>query len=465
MKFLASLLASTLISNYAMAAIHGRSIVIGNTYYISSSGSDANNGLDRFHPWLTPLHSVNCGDIIIGIENPSYSSTNFANGKWGVVSNCPSANGVYFANLICEGPFIQSCVINDSTAQAVRIDASNWAMTGWTASSTVGACFFATPTTAANIHHIAFVNDYAKNCFNNGISSAPDFLATSFGVDYFSIIGSISYNGAQGGLKCFSGFSVYEPKEFDVTTGTHIFAAGLFGINNVQPISGCPGNSDSEALIADDWASQQTTNIAYTHQGVFEQSLFMGNGSAAVEAFSSTSAPIYIQNITGYGDYQSTVHAGTFNGEGLVSSVQQTTWINNIFQASLQTQNGNAVYGFLVGSGVYNADATNTVSGNYIFGVGGNNTSNQGTGFSFGSNTIATPNFVNPFVPSTAPDCSASATAVACMATTIANFRPQAVGAAAKGYQPPGPCVPDVLYPAWLKGIVPDGLITHPCGM
>lgn len=455
----------TMLPKPAAAAIHGSVPPVGATYYLSPTGNDGNSGLDAAHPWLTHNHAVNCGDIIHVAASTAYTSSNVANGKWGVVSNCPSAGGVYFALSLCDGPSVESCFVNDTTAQGMRVDASNWAVEGWTASSTVGACFFATPSSAANIHHIAFINDYAKGCLNNGISSAPYFANTAFGVDYFAVVGAIAYNGAAGGSECYSGFSVYEPKVWDSASGTHIYTAGLFGLNNVDPASGCPGNSDGEGIIFDDWASQQTTGIAYTHQGVIEQSLFLGNGSAAVELFSSTSAAMSVTNVTGYGDYQSTVHTGTYNGEGLLSSAQHTTWTNNLFQASLQTQNGNAVYGFLVGTGVYNADGTNSVSGNYLFGVGGNNTSNQGTGFSFGSNTTATPNFVNPIVPSSAPDCSAAANVVACMSTVIANFTAQAVGAAGKGYQPPGACTPNANYPGWLKGIVPAGLITKPCGL
>ena len=77
--------------------------------------------------------------------------------------------------------------------------------------------------------------------------------------------------------------------------------------------------------------------------------------------------------------------------------------------------------------------------------------------------TNADPGFASPTPVTTAPDCSTAATVLACVAAIRANFVPSG-RAAAFGYQPPGACSPDPLYPAWLKGAIPDGLLTKPCG-
>ena len=456
---IAMILSCLCLTNFSW--IYGNGGYVGKTYYMSSSGSDGNNGTSPASPWATPNHALNCGDIISAAAG-AYASGNFANTKWGTVSNCPNAQGVYFAQLICATAF--ACTINDSSLAGMRVDQSNWAIQGWVATSSVGTCFAATPSTAANIHHIAFVNDIANGCQNSAFQFSPYFANETFGVDQSAVVGVIAYNGAQGGSECFSGVSIYEPNNVDTSAGTHVFLAGIFSISNLDPIGGCPGNSDGEGVIFDDWSNSQSSTPAYTSQGALEQSMMLGNGSAGVQVFSTTSALIFVKSTTTYGDYQSTNHAGTYNGEGLISSAKQSTWTGNIFQASLATQNGNAVFGFLVGTGAIQSDATNTVSGNYIFGVGGNNTSNQGTGFSFGSNTLATPNFVSTTIPG-APSCSGQGNVPTCMATVIANFTPQAAGAIGLGYQPPAACTPDALYPVWLKGIIPNGIITKPCGM
>jgi hypothetical protein len=77
----------------------------------------------------------------------------------------------------------------------------------------------------------------------------------------------------------------------------------------------------------------------------------------------------------------------------------------------------------------------------------------------------ADPVLTAPTLLTAAPDCSASATIYACMNSYITALTPTAAGAIGKGYQRPGPCTPDPDWPVWLKGIVPDGIVTKPCGM
>ena len=55
------------------------------TYYLAPTGSDQNSGTSTGSPWLSPLHAVNCGDVILAAAG-SYSAANFASGNWGVVT-------------------------------------------------------------------------------------------------------------------------------------------------------------------------------------------------------------------------------------------------------------------------------------------------------------------------------------------------------------------------------------------
>jgi len=291
------------------------------------------------------------------------------------------------------------------------------------------------------------------------VGSGP---TSGYGVDYIAYVGVISYGGAYSHGECFSGVSIYEPYNYDTKLGTHVFAAGIFSINNVNP-KGC---TDGEGFIFDDWSHTQSNHIPYTGQGVLEQSMFLGNGSDGIEIFNNGAAPIYIFNVTTYGNLTDPTHKGLW-GE-LLLNIDQTvgsTVKNSIFQANIASQNGKLVYGLQTSY----ADGTNAVSGNYIFGVSEQNTdvtNNRSLPrFALGSNTYTSPNFVNPTIPSSAPDCSTSTTTTECMASVIANFTPQAAGAAGLGYQPPGSCTAYFYYPAWLKGIVPVGIITKPCGM
>jgi hypothetical protein len=154
------------------------------TYYLSPSGSDANSGTSPAAPWLTPQHNVQCGDVVVaaaGNYPAGTYGTQFGANNWGAVSSCPSTSGgidgkggVYFAVLLCAGPAITSCTISGGGNEAVRVDQSNWAVEGFSGTQQQGSeagCFSATSESAANLHHIAFINDMALNCSLAGFGS------------------------------------------------------------------------------------------------------------------------------------------------------------------------------------------------------------------------------------------------------------------------------------------------------
>lgn len=452
--------------------IHGTAFT-GIQYFMSPTGNDGNNGLSAGSPWLTPNHSVNCGDVINAAAG-TYASSSF-NKTFGTVSNCPSPNGVYYtANILCAGPFVSSCQINDTSLAGMFFTKANWSISGWTITSTVGPCTITQPQSASNIHHIAIINSVITNCLGGGIGVSPYPASPGFGVDQFAAVGDIIYNATSGTAECFGNFSDYEPILNDSTPGTHIFVAGVFSWG-AAPGVGCASglNSDWEGMILDDLShSQQSPTIAYTGQIAIEQSMFLGNGGQGVQILNNTAATVIGKNVTSYGNFQAAslnTFGNAVGGLEYANSPGSTTFTNSIFQ---ETKSGVGtscagstpcnVYAALVSGG----GSSNVIDTSYAFGVGGQNTlSVVSPGFSFGAGIVtATPNFVNPTVPG-APSCAGFTTTTACMATVIADFTAQAAGAAGLGYQSPGACAPDALFPVWLKGIVPNGIITKPCGM
>lgn len=102
---------------------------------------------------------------------------------------------------------------------------------------------------------------------------------------------------------------------------------------------------------------------------------------------------------------------------------------------------------------------------NYGYSAAGYNTLGSGPGFAFGpNNTFANPQLTNPSDPG-APHCSGAANTVACMSTTIANFKATSPAAAGYGYQSPSNiAVYDPLFPQWLCNTnLPPGLVTMGC--
>ncbi len=484
------------------------------TYYLSPSGSDSNNGTSasacgsNCGPWRTPNHAVVCGDVIV-VAAGSYTSGQFGVGSWGTVSGCPSTTGglhgtggIYFATVLCAGPTITSCAVNGESNEAFRVDASNWAVEGFSGTqlaSANGGCFSATSETTTTLHHIAFINDIAANCALAGFDSYS-YHGQTGGVDQQAVVGTIAFNGApstNGSGLCGSGISLIPLNGPDTSAGTHIFVAGSFSYKNVNAPVGAGCNTDGEGLIFDSWG-----NISYHGQAVAEQNAFWANGSAGFEAFpqgdhaTQDEAPIYFFNNTAHGDYQDPKNGGgaeIFFNQIYPTGTGSYTVLNNIFEATMGSAGNNGtttVRGAEIDC--INACAQVTISGNYIWNStppttsapGGLNTHtyinnvNGGASWPFGSDTYADPGLANPgALPVTAPSCSAYATTTACMIGTgvVADLTPSG-GAAGKGYQPPGPCTPDAYYPSWLAGMVylswtgsavveNTGLITKPCNV
>ena len=112
------------LSLFVLSTMHGWA---SSTYYMSPTGSDSNSGLSSSAPWLTPHHSLNCGDTIIAASG-EYNNENLGRGDWGTV-NCPAGNNV--AWLQCAT--FDTCKV-DVTAgnnQAIVIDESYWGVQGW----------------------------------------------------------------------------------------------------------------------------------------------------------------------------------------------------------------------------------------------------------------------------------------------------------------------------------------------
>ena len=420
------------------------------TFYIATNGKDANPGTAA-QPWATPNHALRCGDTIV-LQPGTYTNP-FAN--WGHVWSCPSASGYYFANLVCNGPYVQSCLFTNSVAgtSIMVVNSSNWLVRGVTAVNNVqyGGCFGGW---TAGVAYIAFVNVYAKNC---GAGTGTS------GQDYVAYVGSLFYGGAGLGGQCFSNLSIFQPKNFDSQSGTHVFIGGSFFINASNSLN-C---TDGEGLIFDRWDINH-----YTGQGVVEQSLFIGNCSEAWEVLGSYGGPLYFTQSTTWSNGK-TCNSGSgggseillsFTGSGCCVTIDRDIAVGTA--ASVGLWNGKTLVNYPFYTVLNSFFSRVTLSNSYIW----NSAAPQYVQAKDGqfpptqtNITNADPGFASPTPVTTAPDCSTAATVLACVAAIRANFVPSG-RAAAFGYQPPGACSPDPLYPAWLKGAIPDGLLTKPCG-
>jgi hypothetical protein len=433
------------------------------TYYLapaSAGGSDSNNGTSAATPWLTPNHKVNCGDVIIAAASTAYSDDNFQ--TWGAVT-C-SGNNV--AWLKCAT--FDACKISATDGSGMVIGSSYWGVQGWevtTSTAPYAACFEAQPPSSTNIHHIIFANDIANGCQAGGFQAVDNGSSSS--VDYVAFVGDIAYNTTQNGSECYSGFNIYQPSQSDSLAGTHIYIAGNYSWANVDP-NPCAGGkpTDGEGIILDTINdSQGGPTPAYAAQIAVEQNIVFYNGGRGITVFQNTSAPIYVQYNTSFGNNTDTTQGNTFCGDIIVGNASSAQILYNIFRTNAATGCGTATQDVM-----YVFSSTSTVNLDYNFGYSqwGYNTGGSGnaSAFAFGSHNVfgTDPKFANPVKPA-APSCSSFASVPACMATVIADYTPANASAGAYGYQPiTTAAVVDPLFPQWLCNVnLPSGLVNMAC--
>lgn len=440
-------------------------------YFLATAaggGSDANNGTTSGTPWLSPNHSVNCGDTITAAASASYLPANFAATKWGTVT-CTAGNNV--AWLTCAT--FDACKITAGSSNGMLVSANYWGVQGWEVDGTAssGICFDSFPNTTANIHHIIFANDIANGCGRSGFQSAIFTSGSKYGVDYIAIVGVIAYNAAQGSADCNSGVSVYEPRATDSLPGTHIYVSGVFAWGNVDG-NPCAGGtpSDGEGILIDTPDGAQDSLSPYSQQIVVDNSILVANGGRGFEVYrnSNGSAPfahIYFRHLTAWGDDTDASQNLAFCSEGLINAaVNVESFANLVVTAGATGCDSDALYAYYIANG----NASDHVYQNSGYSAAGNNTgTSTSSGFSYGpANTFgANPGFANATAPG-APSCGSFASVPACMATVIANFTPTTAAAKAYGYQAPiSTSVYDPLFPQWLCNVtnLPAALVTMGC--
>jgi hypothetical protein len=444
------------------------------TYFMSSTGSDSNNGTSSGTPWLTPNHAgLDCGDTI------SAAAGTYATFIVSTTPTCATHNAVW---VICAA--FDTCKVSGSEGVGgVTVQASYWAFLGWESTTPPGssdqnaACFEANPTSGL-IHDIYFINDIANGCMGGGFS-------TGTGVDYYVLIADVAYNAAQGNLYCYSGFSVYMPIQTDTLPGTHIYAAQLFSWDNLEPSTCQGGNStDGEGIIFDTFNGTQGSNPPYTQQAVITNSLTVYNGAGGIEEGGSgnSNSQIYIKNNTSAYNF-----INATQGAADCAMIEVVGWpptspgnqnkyteaSQNIAVSEYGTSGGcsnNPQYAYSFG----NVDSTSVSYNNIGYNPAGNNVALLGTttglvqlNNAYGVN----PNFANPGTNNSlppAPSCGGFSNVIACMATMVANFTPTntTVLQSGYGYQPPSSAVIyDPLFPQFLcnNPNLPAGLVTIGC--
>lgn len=443
---------------------------VRNTYFLAPAadgGNDSNSGLSTNAPWLSPNHSINCGDVIIASPSMAYSATNFYLGKWGTVT-CPDSAGV--AWLTCAT--FDGCKISTNSHQGMWVDASYWGVQGWEISTTGtsgNTCFFASPNygSPVEIHHIIFANDIANGCQLGGFEIGAQGTES---VDYVAFVGNIAYNAAQGSYGCDSGISIFQPVQSDSLPGTHIYVAGnlSWGNFNSDPCNGGVPTDGQGIMIDTPDGRQDNMPSPYAAQIVVDNNISIANGGPGFKVYNndagSQHAPIYSRYNTLWGNNSDADEPSSYCGESVVGeahNVQQ--YLNIAATVAAKACDGYLAYAYLT----WNGDSTDLVYNNVGWSATGTySRSVASPGTQYGPNNLfgTNPSFANPSTPK-APNCGSYSSVPACMAKVIADFTPTNPAAKGYGYQiPSSTLVYDPLFPDWLCSVnLPAGLVSIGC--
>lgn len=434
----------------------------GATYYLAPNGNDSNNGLSASSPWLTPHHSVNCGDVLLAAAG-TYSPSSFNNGNWGTVS-CASGNNVAWVK--CATPF--GCTVSDS----IYISASYWGIQGFRLSSPGGACLAIAPNfngSRVEVHHILVANNIVGPCGFDGVSSVSGYNTNpTIGADYLAYLGNIAYNTGGNSSTCAAALSFWVPIPYDTQPGTHLYMAGNFTWGNT---SNC---GDGEGIIFDtfDGVEGSSTQPPYNQQAVAENNLSVFNDGPGIqvdlnENGTGTHAPIYFMHNTSA--YNCLGPSGAnYCAEIVVGTTVNANASNNLVVAPTQYAFGGGSVPHYGSAVMFAPSSTNHISNEFAYSAYGYGVGSVGsTGFVVGTGNITStnPQLASPASPGT-PSCGGYSTTTACMANVIANFTPTNTTAKSYGYQLPNSTpVTNAYYPQWLCGVsdLPAGIVTPGC--
>jgi hypothetical protein len=478
-------------------------------HYMSPTGSDSNDGLTTGTAWATPNHVLNCGDVIIAASG-AYSS-----GGIDVTtqpSNCPSTTGgidgvggIWFAVVLCNGN-VGVCTIDKTgpTGFAWNVQASNWAIEGWLAGTTVNndaPAGFAMNGANGTTHHVAFINDIASSVGTGfeGLDNGVDHdVPGATGFDYYAVVGSIAQNAEQWN-GCTAQIVGAGPATVTSITysGTHQFFYGNFSYATGNNRCG----SDVESYMFDTWDAH-----AYISQSVMLNNIGWSSYRMGIQVFmqnfnSVTGLKYYILNNTEFNANAANGAFGEINIQQSNATSPSITMNSNIALGTRSTSCALSIGGDRthVPAWYANIIAGGTGLQNVLFSTGGGSPTcyyNSYTGPS-NINFAVNPSFTNTTdllaSQSGAPNCSSFVNTTACMgwnANTATLTTPSVISdlvptcgadCAGAGYQEPRVSCASTgnisgYYPTWLKGVVylhwngssltrNADLVTLPCGL
>jgi hypothetical protein len=322
--------------------------VAGHAYYVSGSGSDANDGGSTATAFLTLQHAAAVtqpGDTVY-VMNGTY--TNDCPGCAVLSISTPgTADGwITYKAYPGQTPLISfngwQGILFEPTAAYIEVNGftivgnnANVSLAAAQAQSTTnpdpaynGNCVFSDGrqgTATQRPNHLRILNNTVSECGGAGIATAWS--------DYVTIAGNTVYNSAWYDIYGNSAISTWENWNSDSYTGYKMIVTGnrIYGNQEFVPWAAAGAITDGEGIIVDSTRnSAYQSSIAlspYTGRTLIANNVIYANGSSAVEVFESDHVDVV--NNSSYQNVETPVLSG--RGEMNVNEASDVNIVNNIF--------------------------------------------------------------------------------------------------------------------------------------
>lgn len=335
-------------------------------YYVSTTGSDSNNGTSLVQAWLTLAHAATS---VTNATGPGSWCINIAPGRYsaGAITGNGGTTASSTGYIVWRCTTLDACTITDagnkgSGAMSVKADATspaNYIMfDGFTLNSansrqaTFGIGYGTVSSGATDTyccHHIWFLNSIVSGYGQGGIQVAEaDFVYSIHNHLFNNASATNCDSNAQG-----SGISIVIPWPIPGTytltaddksnsvvgnmlapngTGQYFQQVTMWNISNNNYITpGCAGSiTDGNGIIMDTWNSINGSGLVYAHQGLIAFNVTYNNGGpglkiTAQDGGSGTAGVgIVVANNTSYNDGLNTAQCALTEAGG-----NANLWISN----------------------------------------------------------------------------------------------------------------------------------------
>jgi hypothetical protein len=332
-------------------AAPGAPPVAGNTYYVSGSGSDSNDGLSTATAFLTLQHAAGVtqpGDTVY-VMNGTY--TNSCSGCAVLdVSTPGTANSwITYKAYPDQTPIISfngwQGILFEPTAAYIEVNGfkivgnnANVTLAAAQAQSTSnpdpaynGNCIFSDGRQGTDVrrpNHLRILNNIVGECGGGGIATAWS--------DYVTIAGNTVYDSAWYSIYGNSAISTWENWNSDAYTGYKMIVTGnrIYGNQEFVPWAAAGVITDGEGIIVDSTrnsAYQSSIELSpYNGRTLIANNVIYANGSSAVEVFESDHVDVV--NNSSYQNVATPSLSG--RGEMNLNEASDVNVVNNIFYSA-----------------------------------------------------------------------------------------------------------------------------------